>query len=55
MFTIIIFYLAISVISACILAYFMKTAPVGWEDEKGFHKGNKEFAGAKTKKFKKAV
>ena len=37
MFTITIFYLAISIISACILAYFMRTAPVGWEDEKGFH------------------
>jgi len=55
MFTIIIFYLAISVISACVLAYFMKSAPVGWEDENGFHRGNKEFNGVKPENFKEAI
>ncbi len=37
MFSILIFYLAVSLISACILLYFMKSAPSGWEDEEGFH------------------
>lgn len=37
MLTIILFYLAVSIISACILGYFMKSAPTGWEDKAGFH------------------
>ncbi len=32
-------YGIISIISLAILFHFMKTAPSGWEDENGFHKG----------------
>lgn len=37
MMSIVIFYIAVSFISAGILLYFMKSAPSGWEDEEGFH------------------
>lgn len=37
MLAILFFYIAVSVISALILLYFMKSAPSGWEDEEGFH------------------
>lgn len=33
----ILIYAAISVVSATVLLYFIKTAPNGWEDENGFH------------------
>jgi len=39
MISILFFYGIISVISLGILFYFMKSAPSGWEDDKGFHKG----------------
>lgn len=39
MFAIIIFYLSLSVISASILACFIRTAPLGWEDNEFFHYG----------------
>ncbi len=37
MLAILIFYIAVSIISATILLYLMKSAPSGWEDKEGFH------------------
>ena len=47
MFTIVIFYLFVSFVSACILLYFMKNAPSGWEDENGFHLTNNKLTDVK--------
>ncbi len=33
-------YLIISALSALYVLHLMKAAPVGWEDEKGFHYGS---------------
>jgi len=37
MLVIILFYLAVSLVSAIILFFFIKSAPEGYEDEMGFH------------------
>ena len=42
MLTIILFYVAVSIISAGVSVYFMKSAPSGWEDKAGFHIGTKK-------------
>ena len=42
MFQIIIIYLIASFISILISLYFMHKSPMGYEDETGFHKINKE-------------
>ncbi|MDR3626241.1 MAG: hypothetical protein P4L45_05385 [Ignavibacteriaceae bacterium] len=55
MLTIMFFYLAISVISACILILFLRKAPVGWEDESGFHSGNGEMANISTGEFQRVI
>jgi hypothetical protein len=55
MLTIILFYLAVSVISGGVLVYFMKSAPTGWEDEYGFHMGTKEITNVKSRKFQKVI
>jgi hypothetical protein len=55
MLAIILFYLAVSIISSGILFYFMKTAPTGWEDEAGFHQGSKEMVDIKPQKLQKAM
>jgi hypothetical protein len=55
MLAIILFYIAVSVISGGIVLYFTKTAPSGWEDETGFHTGTKEMVDIKERKFQKAV
>ena len=55
MLAIILFYIAVSVISGGILFYFMKSAPTGWEDEDGFHMGTKEIVDIKSQKFQKAI
>jgi hypothetical protein len=55
MLAIILFYLAVSVISGGILFYFMKSAPTGYEDEFGFHVGTKEVADVKSRKFQKVI
>lgn len=55
MLAIILFYLAVSVISAGILMYFMKSAPNGYEDENGFHMGNKEVAQVEAQRYQKVI
>ena len=55
MLAIILFYLSVSIISGVIMAYCIKSAPTGWEDELGFHVGTKEMANIKPKKFQKAI
>jgi hypothetical protein len=55
MFAIILFYLAVSIISGSIMVYFIKSAPTGWEDEYGFHLGTKEKTDTKSKKYSKAI
>jgi len=55
MLAIIFFYFAVSLISACILAYFIKSAPSGWENEYGFHTGNKKIAEIEPRKFKNVI
>lgn len=55
MLAIILFYLAVSIISSGILIYFVKSAPTGWEDENGFHTGEKELSKVQVQKFQKAI
>jgi hypothetical protein len=52
---IILFYLAISIISGSIIAYFIKSAPTGYEDEHDFLPGTKEKTDSKSEKFTKAI
>jgi hypothetical protein len=42
MLLIILFFIGVSIISASILAFYMISAPSGWEDEGGFHAENKK-------------
>jgi len=41
MLSVIIIYSVISFISLLFMLFLMLTAPKGWEDEAGFHNGNK--------------
>jgi len=37
MLTIILVYLAVSIVSFCFISFLVKSAPFGWEDEYEFH------------------
>jgi|GEM_PF-2157477 hypothetical protein len=53
MLTVILIYLSVSIISFCIILYFIKSAPTGWEDERSFHTGYREFIKVQPKKLSK--